>query len=98
MADTLLEALRNSPDGMTRTSISNLFKGHKRKAQIERTLVFLQKKGLIGRREQDTGGRPAEVWFAVEAAKEAKKAKEVRGSSEGVRTGSTSGERRVICE
>ena len=87
VADTLLEALRNSPDGMTRTSISNLFKGHKRKAQIERTLVFLQKKGLIGRREQDTGGRTAEIWFAVETAKEAKKAKEVRSSSEGVRTG-----------
>jgi len=69
LADALLKALRNSPDGMTRTDINNLFKRHKRAAQIERTLCFLRKKELIGRREQNTGGRPAEVWFAVETAK-----------------------------
>ncbi|MEE8115159.1 MAG: hypothetical protein V3T23_12500, partial [Nitrososphaerales archaeon] len=90
VADPLLKALRRSPDGMTRTSISNLFKRHKSAAQIDRSLTSLEKSGLIERREQDTGGRPAEVWFAVETAKEAKEAKEVQSSPEGVRTGAIS--------
>ncbi len=53
-------------------------------------LTSLEKSGLIERREQNTAGRPAEVWFAVETAKEAKEAKEVQSSPEGVRTGSAS--------
>jgi hypothetical protein len=80
-ADSLLKALRNAPDGMTRTDISKLFKHHKSAAQIDRMLTFLEKSGLIERREQDTAGRPAEVWFAVETAKEAKEAKEVPNGS-----------------
>ncbi len=91
-ADSLLKALRNAPDGMTRTDISKLFKRHKSASQIDRMLTSLEKSGLIERREQNTAGRPAEVWFAVETAKEAKEAKEVPSSPEGVRTVSTSRE------
>ena len=80
-ADSLLKALRNAPDGMTRTDISNLFKRHKSAAQIDRMLTSLEKQGLIERREQNTAGRTAEVWFAVETAKEAKEAKEVPNGS-----------------
>jgi hypothetical protein len=74
-ADTLLQALRNAPDGLDRTAISSLFAGHKRAEEISRALAVLQEHGLARIRPLagDGKGRPSEVWFAIgSSAKEAK--------------------------
>jgi len=74
VADQLLKALQDEPDGMTRTAINNLFKRHQSSARLERALNMLVENGLILSRKQNTGGRPAEIWFATEHAKQAKEA------------------------
>ena len=65
VADRILEALRNSPGGMTRTNINNLFKRNTTATRIHKALVFLEKHRFIKQGKQPTGGRPAEVWFVV---------------------------------
>jgi len=67
VADRILGALRNSPGGMTRTDINDLFKRNKSATRINKALVLLEKDVLIRLGEPDTGkpGRPAEVWLAV---------------------------------
>jgi len=65
VADRILEALRNSPGGMTRTDINNLFKRNTSATRIHTALVFLEKHGFIKQSKQPTGGRHAEVWFVV---------------------------------
>ena len=75
VADTILHALRNAPDGLDRTEISSRFAGHKRSEEISRALAALQEHGLARVQPQpsDGKGRPREIWFAVGGA--AKKAK-----------------------
>jgi hypothetical protein len=65
-ADSILQALRSRPDGMTRTEIRDMFQRHKSAAEIARTLGLLLEHALARREEQDTGGRPIERWYAVE--------------------------------
>jgi hypothetical protein len=64
-ADAILQTLRSSPQGLTRTDINNLFGGHKPSAIIARALDSLLALGLVRREWQQTEGRSAEVWFAV---------------------------------
>jgi hypothetical protein len=71
VADAILAALRESPDGMTRTQLSDLFGRHKSTGRIEAAITALSERGLIGSRKQQTDGRSAEVWFAIDKAKEA---------------------------
>jgi hypothetical protein len=71
-ADKILEALRESPDGLTRTEINALFARHKSQVQIEVALKTLEREQLANYRPETTGGRSAERWFVD--AKQAKKA------------------------
>jgi hypothetical protein len=65
VADEILLALKSTPEGMTRTDIRDLFKGHRNSAQLERALGVLLKHNLARQEVQPTGGRPVERWFAV---------------------------------
>ena len=65
VADRLLFLLRDKPDGMTRNEIGRGFSGHRDKNQIDRALGSLLYLNRAQKRTVETGGRPAEVWFAV---------------------------------
>src|SRR6185369_10214956 len=52
VADSILASLKASPDGMTRTEVSDLFGRHKTKAQIDAALDLLLERGLVGRRNE----------------------------------------------
>jgi hypothetical protein len=71
-ADKILEALRESADGLTRTEISNLFRRHKSQPQIEAALRTLESGQLAYWEPQSTEGRSVERWFSW--AKKAKQA------------------------
>jgi hypothetical protein len=71
VADSILANLKEQPEGMARTEISNLFGRHRSKAQIDIALTSLLERGKVGRRAEATGGRPIEIWVAVSGAKEA---------------------------
>jgi hypothetical protein len=67
VADELLRLLRAClPGGLTRTEISNYFQRNASAGRLGRALGLLMQHKLVRRElEQDTGGRPAERWFAV---------------------------------
>jgi len=65
IADEILAALGSSPAGLTRTQISGLFQRHAKGAQIGRALDLLSRQGKIRIEWIETGGRSAEVCFAV---------------------------------
>jgi len=73
IADTILQALRNAPDGLDRTALSSLFSRHRSASDISRALSVLQEQGLTLVNKTSTDGRPSEIWFAVGCT--AKKAK-----------------------
>jgi hypothetical protein len=66
VADELQEALRNSPKGLTRTDIRDLFGRNRAAHDIDRALSILLECGLV-RQERDAPekGRPSERWFAL---------------------------------
>lgn len=78
VADEILRALRNAPDGLTRTDISDLFGRHRRAGELSRALGTLLELGLARREQEQTGGRPTERWYALTVSAEAKKAKEAK--------------------
>lgn len=63
-ADAILAALRQRPEGMSRTDVSALFGRHKQAAEIERALRVLSESGLAHAERQQSDGRPAELWCA----------------------------------
>ena len=67
-ADTILSALRRADDGLTRSDLLHrVFGRNKPAAEIARALSVLAHAGLaFSRTNPDTGGRPAERWFASE--------------------------------
>jgi hypothetical protein len=68
VADTILSALRSAgEDGLARTQISDLFLRHQTSSQIARALGDLQHRKLATCRKKSSpsGGRPAEVWYAI---------------------------------
>lgn len=67
-ANTIIDALRNSPTGMTRTEVSALFSGHQKANHITSTLCALHRKGMARFEHEGSGGRPTERWFAVSKA------------------------------
>ena len=69
IADEILFALVQKPDGMTRTEISSLFARHRTADQISEALAMLQRTGRAKFTIRVTGGRPLEIWFAVGAPK-----------------------------
>ena len=65
-ADEILRALRGRGDGMTRTEIREHFQRHKGADEVLRALsVLLEHRLARCEQRTETGGRPAEVWFAT---------------------------------
>jgi hypothetical protein len=67
LADELLRALRARPDGMSRAAIYDYLGRNVRRDQIDQALVLLEVEGLARRELRETGGRPSEVWHAINA-------------------------------
>ena len=66
VADGLLKALHGSgTEGMTRTDINKLFKGHRLSNEIGRALHLLESLGLARQKTQETRGRHVELWFTT---------------------------------
>ena len=66
VADTILAKLRETPEGLTRTAMRDLFDRNVLGARIDRALNSLMQLNLARFEKQDSGaGRPAERWYAV---------------------------------
>src|SRR5262249_43648707 len=65
VADDLLRLLRSCPNGLTRTEIRDYFQRNTSAERIGRALGLLLKHRLARHEQQQTGGRPAERWFAT---------------------------------
>jgi len=90
VADELLAALRNRPNGLTRTEISAVVFTHNRSAaEITRAIDFLCGRGLIRFERVETAGRPAERWFAARSTKETNEAMPVVGDEAEATSAST---------
>jgi hypothetical protein len=64
VADRIMHALRERPQGMSRTEITHLFGRHRSAARIEISLTALKEQGRIRSETKVTGGRPVEMWYA----------------------------------
>ncbi len=67
-AERILEALRNSAAGLTRTEIRDLLGRHADAKAVDAALNLLSEAGLARREKQPTEGRPIEHWFAIVAS------------------------------
>jgi hypothetical protein len=65
IADRILQALRRSTSGLTRTEISNLFSRNTSGEKFDLALSFLESLNRISMVKEDSGGRPVERWVAV---------------------------------
>jgi hypothetical protein len=63
--DTILAALRNSPQGLTRSDISSLLGRNKQAVEIARALAMIESMGLAKPNKEHTEGRSIERWTAV---------------------------------
>jgi hypothetical protein len=64
LADDLLRLLRGCPDGLTRTEIRDYCGRHQSGDRLAGALGLLLRHNLAWRRQQETGGRPVERWYA----------------------------------
>ena len=64
-SDGILMALKQQPQGMSRTEISALFARNLSAERIERALATLHRSGLAKFQQERTTGRPVEKWFAM---------------------------------
>ncbi|MCX6911248.1 MAG: hypothetical protein NTY01_24845, partial [Verrucomicrobia bacterium] len=65
VADEILAALRDAgASGLTRTEISDVFKRHRTRAELDRAFALLMENDLAWRKPETTGGRTGERWFA----------------------------------
>ena len=68
LADAIYALLLDNSEGLTRTEIYNSFGRNKRADEISRALAVLEENGrVISEPLAGTGGRPAEVWKALNA-------------------------------
>lgn len=66
VADRILRALRDAPDGLTRTEIRDVFDRNEKASTIQKALRVLEEYGLARHRTSTgTGGRASERWFAT---------------------------------
>lgn len=65
LADELLRAIRNSPEGITKTALHKYFSGNKQASDLDRALGVLLSGNLARCESRSTEGRYAEVWFPV---------------------------------
>ncbi len=63
-ADAILRALRQSPTGLYRSDIRELFDRHRDREEITRALQLLRRYRLARCQKVETKGRPAELWTA----------------------------------
>ena len=63
-ADRIVDALLQSPNGMTRTDISDLFGRNKSADDIDRALRHIKSAGRAQCAQETTGGRSVERWTA----------------------------------
>ncbi len=68
VADEILLALIERPDGMTRKAIRDLFARNRSGSEIERALRILEAAGAATCEMVQTAGRPAERWRATEVS------------------------------
>jgi hypothetical protein len=66
VADELLRLFRGCPSGMTRTEIRDYFQRHVSAGRIGKALGLLLQHHLARREQVETGGRPAERWYATD--------------------------------
>lgn len=66
VADEILQALRVSSGGLTRSEIVGLFHRHKSKAELDQAFRYLLEGGMARMETIATGGRPTERWFSDE--------------------------------
>ncbi|MFC1851832.1 bifunctional DNA primase/polymerase [candidate division CSSED10-310 bacterium] len=64
VADKILQALKGSTEGLTRTDLHHLFHRHKDRETVSQALRSLQEADLVQNSLQQTRGRPREIWFA----------------------------------
>jgi hypothetical protein len=62
LADTILAELRTCPEGLDRTQIAALFSRNQAAVAVNQALGSLKRQGLASEVQQETGGRPREVW------------------------------------
>lgn len=66
VADELLAVLRRAgTKGMSRAEISDFFGRNRNARELGRVLALLDQQGLARAEREETGGRPAERWFAT---------------------------------
>jgi hypothetical protein len=65
VADEVLDQLRVTTIGLSKTEIRDMFQRHKKAREIDAGLALLEKLGLAEQRPITTGGRPAQRWFAA---------------------------------
>jgi hypothetical protein len=65
VADDVLRWLRASPGGLTRNELRDYFGRHQSSERIGRALGLLVQHQLARCEREETGGRPAERWYAV---------------------------------
>jgi hypothetical protein len=63
-AEIILNALRESENGLTRTEIRDLFDRHITKEKLDAALQFLLENGLAKCEKEETKGRAKETWLA----------------------------------
>ena len=63
--DEILKGLNKNPDGLSRTEISRLFKGHQKSERITRVLDQLESMGRVEKEDVKSDGRNAEVWKCI---------------------------------
>ena len=74
VADQILDALRNAPDGLTRNQLRDVFGRHKSSDRIGLGLGALLDLGFVRVEHEQTGGRSAERWFyCAESAESAQR-------------------------
>jgi hypothetical protein len=64
-SDEIYRALRDSPDGLTRNDIRNLFSRHKDATEIGLALNLLLQRGHARCEQRSTAGRREERWYAT---------------------------------
>jgi hypothetical protein len=65
LADQILRALKATPKGLTRNEIRDYFDRNVRSEDMEQVLGLLARSGRAEVQREQTGGRPAERWFAL---------------------------------
>jgi hypothetical protein len=80
VADQILKALGNAPEGLTRNDLRDVFGRHRSSEEIGAALRILSQRALVESETESTGGRPVERWFSTtEEARKARKARKGEG-------------------